>query len=732
MKKFYALLATALLTGSAATQAQMVAYDVETTTAEYTDLAGATVVDLQGTTGNDFSGIMLDADGNLNFNAAEDVTAFPIGFDFGYNGQTMKYFLIGTDGEILLSPTQTVTTDLHKNFNTMFSNSAFHDAFGIVMREGNYAYDDSEISYKTEGEAGSRVLTIQYKNIDARGTWNADADNCGARINIQYRLYEANGNIAMQVKGFQPVSTGGYNFMRIGLIGDGADILQVQSYDGATVGTHDTSISYSTESYPADGTTYTFVAPEVCQTPTAAPAALMLTSTTTQVSGIFAKGNGDHCLVLISKDGELTETPTDRTKYSVGQQLGNATVLAIAESNRFQTPESIELEAATSYTVFVYAFNSLCMNGPLYNATPAKATVVTKPAAPAAISVVGTTKNSVTLSVTATADAPVLIAMSDRMELNDIGQALDHGTFGTPGGDYAVGDVLYYYYDTEDSEEPVEGENPIVYIGGTNKVIEVTGLQPGKDYYFRAWSSDGNGAFSSTYVEVSTITVAELPWAFVPDMAGAFTPVGWTIDQEYTWTNNQYAEPPYFGSQISFTDAETLKETWMESPAIELGEGTNTLSVDVAASMFTFRTFAAPAYTMQDGEKLALQLTTDGQQYVDILAFDKDNMPAVEANPDEEIEAGNYFLSGVFTHYDVDFSQLAGQTVKLRIYVKRYTNGAFNLANLALSNKVTTAIDEVGTDRQRAAQSIYTLAGQRLSAPQKGLNIINGKKVMVR
>ena len=98
MKKISALLATALL-GILPASAQMIAYEVTTTTADYVGLEGATVVDLQGTVGTDLKGLMLDADGNMNFNTAEDVTGFPIGFDFGYNGQTMKDFLIGTDGE---------------------------------------------------------------------------------------------------------------------------------------------------------------------------------------------------------------------------------------------------------------------------------------------------------------------------------------------------------------------------------------------------------------------------------------------------------------------------------------------------------------------------------------------------------------------------------------------------------------------------------------------------------
>ena len=169
----------------------------------------------------------------------------------------------------------------------------------------------------------------------------------------------------------------------------------------------------------------------------------------------------------------------------------------------------------------------------------------------------------------------------------------------------------------------------------------------------------------------------------------------------------------------------------MESPAIELGSGVNTLNVEIGASMFTFRTFAAPTYEMQDGEEFAIQLTKDGKEYVNILTINKDNMPAVEANEEEEIAAGNYFLNGVRTAYSVDFDQYAGETVKLRIYVKRYTNGRLDVANLSLTNGATVGIGEFATS-ERVAGSIFNLSGQRLVAPQKGLNIINGHKVLVK
>ena len=55
MKKIYSLIATALLGVATTAQAQMFAWEVQATKADYTDITGGTVLDLQGTVGEDFA-----------------------------------------------------------------------------------------------------------------------------------------------------------------------------------------------------------------------------------------------------------------------------------------------------------------------------------------------------------------------------------------------------------------------------------------------------------------------------------------------------------------------------------------------------------------------------------------------------------------------------------------------------------------------------------------------------
>ena len=43
---------------------------------------------------------------------------------------------------------------------------------------------------------------------------------------------------------------------------------------------------------------------------------------------------------------------------------------------------------------------------------------------------------------------------------------------------------------------------------------------------------------------------------------------------------------------------------------------------------------------------------------------------------------------------------------------------------------ISTAISEVG--EKAAAKTVYNVAGQQLTAPVKGLNIVDGKKIYVK
>lgn len=650
MKKRLSLLVVAMLAVLAA-QAQMIAYSV--TTNVVGEPGEPTVIDLQGTVGNDLSGLMIDADGNMEFNAVEDAKGFPIGFDFRYNGQKMKYFLIGTDLEVQLSPTETISTEIHKNLITGFTTDGFHDVIGMFPRNGVWGLDDTQISYWLEGNEGYRALVIEYKNLDFGngGGWGTEGEVCGAKATIQYRLYEQSGNIEMKVKGMKPTDPGRYMFFRIGILGDSNDFVQVQSWDGTVISARDNSISYKADRYPVDGMVYTFVAPEPCVSPTVSGSDLQLASTTDQITGTFQIGNGDHYIVLATTDETLSERPADMTKYKADDVIGNAKVIAIVDRGEFYGAQGM---AQGTYNVFVIAFNSLCMDGPLYCNEFIKGTIALKPAKPAALTVADADKNTIKLSAT-DSGAQMVIAMTEERGLDQWGDPLSTGQFGEPTGNYNVGDAI-------------EGGGKVVYVGNTSDAINISELAAGKVYFFRAWSTDGNGGYSSEWLDINTMTAAELPWE--PALKGtgpSEVPLGWTSNstEDNFWTVKDYNDL-YLYSDVRYVDGNV--ETWAESPAIYLNEGSNWLSVEIGANSVPVRW--ASDWDMADGDEIAIQLTTDGVEYKNILTITKDEMPT--------------WTMDEFKTFRVNFSEFAGQKVNVRLYVKRASKGQVNFRNLKL------------------------------------------------
>ena len=96
-----------------------------------------------------------------------------------------------------------------------------------------------------------------------------------------------------------------------------------------------------------------------------------------------------------------------------------------------------------------------------------------------------------------------------------------------------------------------------------------------------------------------------------------------------------------------------------------------------------------------------------------------------------ELGTGNWsdFLTTV-----VPLTGYSGKKVKVGFkYVSTDEHaGTWEVRNFAVSVTNPTGIAGVEADAEEGEQVIYNLAGQRLAQPQKGLNIINGKKVIVK
>ncbi len=86
--------------------------------------------------------------------------------------------------------------------------------------------------------------------------------------------------------------------------------------------------------------------------------------------------------------------------------------------------------------------------------------------------------------------------------------------------------------------------------------------------------------------------------------------------------------------------------------------------------------------------------------------------------------------TGGIGSFSVTFSVPVEGSVKLGFKVENATATWANLDNFKLERVSETAISNISYEYPDA-RCAYNLAGQRLLKPQKGINIINGKKVNI-
>jgi hypothetical protein len=202
---------TALLAGGTALAAQ--AQNLNYTTAGATNVT-TTYTDL-GTNGTAITTVNTD-DAN---SAAQN-----IGFSFAYNGTTFSQFVLNTNGFIKLGATAPSATAMFLpeatgstavNPVTSASDPNIIAPFNFDLTAGSAG--STEYRVYTTGNAGSRICTIQWKNVaDKAVTLSTQYAN----LSFQVRLYEATGVIEM-VYNTATVGTGtsGARYAQVGLKG---------------------------------------------------------------------------------------------------------------------------------------------------------------------------------------------------------------------------------------------------------------------------------------------------------------------------------------------------------------------------------------------------------------------------------------------------------------------------------------------------------------------------------
>lgn len=294
--------------------------------------------------------------------------------------------------------------------------------------------------------------------------------------------------------------------------------------------------------------------PPLCTTPDAQPTALNLTATSASVNGTFtASPSANGYLVVRHTSSTLGGTPVNNTVYTPGAALGDGTVVYSGPLTEFS---SASLASSTQYHFFVFAYNlSETCTGPIYQtASPLTGSVTTGPAAPASLTATPTSSISIALTATPNAQSHDIIVAWNTTN-----------TFGTPTGVLTPG-------------AQINGGGTVHYVGSASGLPPHTGLTPGTQYFYRAWSVVPGPVYSSTSVSAATSTFFGVPFVqnFDASPIGSVLPAGWTSHQSaaarpWTISNNttigNVSAPNFVGV---FYHATLPKNEWMVTPGIQL------------------------------------------------------------------------------------------------------------------------------------------------------------------
>lgn len=244
-----------------------------------------------------------------------------------------------------------------------------------------------------------------------------------------------------------------------------------------------------------------------CSNPTAQPTALVsssITNVTAQVSFTAASPVPQNYLVVRSTNPALTSNPVNGTIYSIDDNLGDGTVVAVTNSTSINLTG---LTASTTYYIFVFSVNNACTGGPLYLATnPLLGNFTTlsgpiqcvAPAnSPTALTFSNITTSSITGNFTATtADEYVVIRTTNATFTGN----LNNGT--TYNGGNLIGNGMV-----------------VTRTAGTS--FTTNGLTNGTTYYFFVFPLNklncNNGpAYKTTAVLSGNATTVSLPICVTP------------------------------------------------------------------------------------------------------------------------------------------------------------------------------------------------------------------------
>jgi len=405
---------------------------------------------------------------------------YPIGFDFKFAGTTVNQFAVGTAGSIYLG-------------KDVVSAGGGTELFFVGMMPVKHGLQSGKLSYKTTGDEGNRMLTMQFANCKI-----ADGTNYG-KFDLQIRLYEADGKIELAFHQIDP-SNNGFNTGITGwtvddgirLTANGIDSkLSLSPWKNGNMLEKDSYIAWDIDDYQTEYTpTIAFMPCSDKTAPAGAPKNLTVTQNGSTLNISVERAAESPATVVLVSDKPFTDDdmPVDGETFPVGQEFGNAVSLAYNDQDMIKVSYPDVLPGVKYYV------RALSVNGyPAYNRqNVSEVAYVTPQGAPTMLRAEAESTKRISFDVAS--EHSVIVATSTTPAPGyEVGYK---GVFGHPSADVKVGDELV-------------GGGKVVYVGEPAHV-EID-AEPNTLTFLRAWSLN-EGIVSSTSIDAYACPSPSFPY----------------------------------------------------------------------------------------------------------------------------------------------------------------------------------------------------------------------------
>lgn len=510
MKQHLLSLCAIALCASASYAQGIYGYDPVFSNGTYTPLTDATIIYDASAVEDNFKDqgirkIAITPDGITDKQCK--TKGYEIGFNYPLAGVNMSEFVVSGAGWVAFGNDGVNVNPQAQD--AFFNNSANMSAAGAAPQRVSSTTENTKISYKSSGEGENALLVVQFENY-ATSSWYFP-DNYSI-IDFQL-IFAADGAFSIVYRNLDDALEVDTNlYFRIGISHDG----YYTFLDGYSAGDWEKkhlntgTLWIPTDTTP-DGFTISFSAPTDCITPVTPPSNLILSPTSTSISGSFTPADTADSYLVVYSSEEISWAPQDGTNYAGGDSFENVNILLFDKKTQFEIED---LSGGSTIYVAVFAASSYGFNGPKYNFTPLKGYVKTLPEAPAAV-VMKSGDKQILLDISANGNNDEVVVVLTEYCLRDMYG--DHGIVGPLSADAKVGDVLEVPEDWAPIfpgmpiAAPTDG-GTVVYVGNAANDIVIDNLKNSTLYYASIFSRDEDGRYSYDVVYREAFTVIEAPF----------------------------------------------------------------------------------------------------------------------------------------------------------------------------------------------------------------------------